>query len=251
MSLSHDILRRTLTREFRYYQRVGSTNDLAKAWLLEGAAAGAVVIADAQIAGRGRSQRAWRTPAGAALALSVILKPRTEDLVLATMIGALGVYDLARRVGCGEVGIKWPNDVQAAGRKLGGILVENVWQGERLMGAVLGIGVNVRVDFAGTELSELAVSLEDLAGARLERAALIAMLLERVDCWRQQAADEIFRAWRERLNMLGGRVNVNGIVGRAADVAADGALLVADDAGAVHRVYAGDVADDAANWSRA
>ena len=251
MSLSHDILRRTLTREFRYYQRVASTNDLAKAWLLEGAEAGAVVIADEQVAGRGRGQRAWHTPAGAALALSVILKPRADELAGTNMIGTLSVCALARQVGCGEAGIKWPNDVQAAGKKLSGILVENVWQGERLLGAVLGIGVNVRVDFSGTELEARATSLEDLTGTRLERAALIDTLLRRVDHWRNRSRQEIFRAWKEGLNMLGARVSVNGIAGVAADVALDGALLVAADNGETHRLYAGDVVGGSANWSRA
>ena len=48
--------------------------------------------------------------------------------------------------------LKWPNDVQVGGRKLAGVLSEALWQGDALTGAVLGMGLNVRVDFRGSPL---------------------------------------------------------------------------------------------------
>ena len=88
MTLSAAILEQKLRQPFRYFQRVASTNDLAKAWLMEGAPAGAVVVADEQVSGRGRNGRVWRTPPNAALAISVILLPPAAHIARVNMIGA-------------------------------------------------------------------------------------------------------------------------------------------------------------------
>ena len=171
MTLSDDRLRKRLRHPFKYFDSVDSSNDIAKAWLLDGAPEMAAVIADEQVRGRGRRGRIWHTPANQALALSVILRPQAEALAGVNMLGALSVYDLASATGCEGVGIKWPNDVQVEGKKVSGVLSEAVWRGKRLQGVVLGIGVNVRNDFKGTALEGTAISLEAASGMRLDRAA--------------------------------------------------------------------------------
>ena len=242
MALSEGILQQKLARPFRYFPRVASTNDLAKTWLREGAPDGAAVVADEQVSGRGRSGRVWHTPPNAALALSVVMRPPAAQVARINMIGALSVYDLAAQVGCEGIGIKWPNDIQVAGRKISGILVENVWMQDNLSGVVLGIGVNVRVDFSQTDLREKAASLEDVAGHPLDRAELARILLDRVEFWYQRIdADEVYEVWRNRLNMLGRPVVAEGISGRALDVTAEGALLIEDARASLHHVTAGDV----------
>ena len=242
MTLSEGILQQKLARPFRYFPRVTSTNDLAKTWLMQGAPDGALVIADEQASGRGRSGRVWRTPPNAALALSVVLRPPAALLARVNMIGALCVFELATQVGCDDVGIKWPNDIQVQDRKISGVLVEAVWMQDNLDGVVLGIGVNVRNDFSQTDLRETAVCLEAVAGRPLDRAELIKTLLERVDFWYQRIdADQVFDTWRRRLNMLGHPVEAEGIRGRALDVTAEGSLLVEDHHGGLHEVSAGDV----------
>lgn len=242
MTLSEDILQQKLTQPFRYFPRLASSNDLAKSWLMEGGPDGAVVVADEQVSGRGRSGRVWHTPPNAALALSIVLRPPAAHIARINMIGALSVYDLAAQVGCKDIGIKWPNDIQVAGRKVSGILVESVWMRDELRGVVLGIGVNVRVDFSQTGLRDTAVSLEDVAGHPLDRAELIRMLLERVEFWyRRIDVGDVYDAWRSRLNMLGQAVIAGGVSGRALDVTAQGALLVEDRFGVVREVTAGDI----------
>lgn len=242
MTLSEATLQQTLTQPFRYFQQVNSTNDLAKTWLMQGAPDGAVVIADEQERGRGRHGRVWRTPPNAALALSVVLRPPSAQVARINMIGALSAYDLAAQVGCDDLGIKWPNDIQVNGRKFCGILAENVWELDDLLGVVLGIGVNVRIDFSQTELRDTAISLEDVAGAPLDRAELARQLLERINYWYQRIdTDQVFDAWKCRLNMLGNAVVAEGVTGLALDVTASGALLVEDCLGGVHKVAAGDI----------
>ena len=94
-----------------------------------------------------------------------------------------------------------------------------------LRGVVLGIGVNVRVDFSQTDLRDTAVSLEDAAGTPLDRAELLRLLLDRLQLWYQRIDhDEVFETWRSRLNMLGRPVVAAGICGRALDVTPAGRL---------------------------
>ena len=207
MTLSQEILAGKLKRPFRYLESVGSSNDAAKAWLMHGAPQAAAVIANAQTGGRGRLGRAWQSPPGASLALSIIFRPGPALLPRFSLLGALAAVDLAESLGCARLGIKWPNDVLADGKKISGILPEAVWQGETLAGLVLGIGVNVRVDFKATPLEQRATSLETVTGRQLDRAELLSSLLQRVDYWHDRiASPKLFSAWKSRLDTLGKRV---------------------------------------------
>ena len=242
MSLNEEVLRRRLSHPFRYFDSVASTNDIAKAWLLAGAPELASVIADEQRHGRGRKGRVWHTPPGRALALTVILRPPARLLPRVNMIGALSVYDLARNIGCRGMGIKWPNDVQIQAKKLSGVLPEVIWQDGALAGVALGIGVNVRMDFSGTELEKRAISLEDAVHLKLDRAELTVALLKRVESWyRQIDTDAVFRTWRSRLNLPQTSVKIDKLNGIALDVTADGELLLQDARGKIHRVSAGEI----------
>lgn len=228
-------------RSFQYHASVDSTNDLATDWLKQGAEVGSVVIADEQLKGRGRKGRYWHTPAGVALALSVVLKPRPKNLARISMIGALAVYDLCTQLGINNVGIKYPNDVQINGKKVCGILPEATWQQQKLIGVVLGLGINVRVQFV-PELRDIAINLEDTVGQSLDRVSLIATLLQRIDNWMALIdSDTLFNTWRERLSTLGQQVHVEGVEGVAQSVDDSGALLIKKADGSIQRVLAGDV----------
>ena len=242
MTLSKTRLQWRLNRPFKYFDRVESTNDIAKAWLLAGASEGAVVIADQQMRGRGRKGREWQTPPNAAIALSVILKPEPACLPRLNMVAALSVCDLARACGCADVGLKWPNDALVNGLKVGGILPEAIWEGDQLRGAILGIGVNVRVDFRGGALQDIAVSLEEVVAHRLDRADLIATLLRRLDCWYARiASPALISSWKAQLQTLNQAVSIAGLSGVAVDATDDGALLIRDARGTIHQAGAGEL----------
>lgn len=229
-------------RAIRFYPQVDSTNDLALAWLRDGAPIGSTIIADEQVKGRGRLERVWYTPPGTALIMSVILRPRREHLPQMTMLGAVAIAELAEFVGL-QAGIKWPNDVQVNGKKISGVLAEAAWEGDQLRGVVIGMGVNVRIDFSATELAQTAISLEPALGKPLNRLDLLAHLLERIDYWYAHlGSPALFEAWRGRLNMLGKNVTVSGVTGVAETVESDGTLLVRDTTNILRRVIAGDIA---------
>lgn len=233
-------------RPFQYHAQVDSTNDLAQAWLRAGAPAGAVVIADEQLKGRGRRGHFWHTPPGVALAVSVILRPERGALHQVTMLGALAIAETLTALGATQVGIKWANDVLLNGRKVSGVLSEAIWDRDRLIGAVLGMGVNVRVDFSDTDLAVKAISIEPALGIKVNRAEMLVTLLRRVDFWAAQLGTRaLFQAWRSRLVTPGQQVTImddqTTISGTAIDVDEQGALLVRDADGVLRRVIAGDL----------
>lgn len=227
-------------RPMRFYEQVNSTQDIALEWLRQGAPSGAVVICDEQMKGRGRKGRTWHTPPGVALALSVILKPQPAALPHMTMIGALAIAQMIDNVGVQAVTIKWPNDVRINGKKVSGVLPEAIWNGSQLLGVALGMGVNVRVNFDGTELDDIATSVEPAAGRPLDRVTLIAALLERVDYWIQHPS-QVYDAWKSRLDTLHQSVTIGEISGYAEDVDQQGRLIVRDENGHLHYITAGDV----------
>src|SRR5512144_1769195 len=129
----------------RYFDTIGSTNTEALAWATSGAKDLSLVIAEEQTAGRGRLDRKWYTPRGAALAFSLILRPTAEEKPFLTRtvgLAALAIADALRTRGL-VAQIKWPNDVLLDGCKVAGILVESVWSGEEVDCVVIGVGINV------------------------------------------------------------------------------------------------------------
>ena len=244
------LAKRLAPRPVRYYDQVDSTQDLALAWLREGAPSGAVIIGDEQLRGRGRQGRTWHTPPGVALAASVILHPRQKALGQVTMLGALVIAETIRHIidthaiSGHTVSIKWPNDVKIDGLKVSGVLPETAWDGDRLLGVALGLGLNVRVRFDDIELASVATSIEPALGVTVSRTDLIVFLLSRVDFWSARlGTPDLFDAWSALLETVGRSVSVNGIQGMAERVDRDGTLYIRDDDAVLHPVMAGDVLD--------
>jgi BirA family biotin operon repressor/biotin-[acetyl-CoA-carboxylase] ligase len=238
-----------LDRPCRYYTRTGSTNSEAFAWALAGAPDGAIVLADEQTAGRGRLGRTWLAEPGSSLLFSVILRPALapEMLGRVPLLGAVALAECLEGLGL-AARIKWPNDVQIEGRKVSGILAEAVWQGERLAGVVLGIGVNVRrAALSQAQARALgAITIEEALGQALDRGRLLRDLRDCRDAWLPRAGDAaLLAAWRSRAGMLGRPVTVQQgermLTGIAQDIDEQGALLVRDAQGTLHRLLAGDV----------
>lgn len=231
----HEAARPTerIGRVIEAHASIGSTNDRGRQLLLETAADGFVVVAEEQTAGRGRRGRTWLSPPGLNLMLSVALQPRvaaTEawQLGLATALAAAGV--------CGRhapASLKWPNDVVAGdGRKIAGLLIETIAEGQRLRGAVIGIGINVNWRSAAMppEIAATATSLADLAGATLDRVVLLRDLLAalEVEIAGVEGGASPLERYRAACTTLGRRVTV-----RTADAAVEGDAIDLDPTGSL------------------
>jgi BirA family biotin operon repressor/biotin-[acetyl-CoA-carboxylase] ligase len=214
-----------------------------------GAREGLILIAREQSAGRGRLARSWESPSGG-LYLSLLLRPpiplaRAQQV---TMLVSLAAIDACQAVAGVTPRPKWPNDLLLDGRKLAGTLTELASDGPRLRYAVIGLGLNVNNMFADGPLADSAISLRMATGRPHDIAALadafIRSLGERYAALRAGASPH--HAWARELEPLGRRVQVQRqgqapLAGRAEAVSPEGALLVRDDAGMLHTIWAGDV----------
>lgn len=203
----------------RYFPSLDSTNDEAARWVAQGAADLALVVADEQTAGRGRAGRRWYTPAGAALAFSLILRtPQVVPGVLTrlTALGTLAVHGALRgRYGL-PAQIKWPNDVVIQGRKVAGVLAEAHWLGDRLEAVILGIGINVAPDSVSdtalppAERRFPVTCVESALGGPVERVEVLHAVLAELIHWRPRLVSLIFlQAWEASLAFLGEWVRVS------------------------------------------
>jgi BirA family biotin operon repressor/biotin-[acetyl-CoA-carboxylase] ligase len=236
----------------------GSTNADLLAAAADGAADRTVLIADTQTAGRGRRDRAWISPPGTGLYLSVLLRPATVPAArLGTlgMVAGLALMHLAREAGV-EASLKWPNDLLAGEAKCAGVLSEVAPDGAA-QAAVVGVGINVKPlgpDVPAGPGGLPATSLADQGATNTHRGELAATFL--------RAFVELEHAWRladgdvQRSGVLTGYREVCGTVGRrvraelpdgsarsgeAVEIDLGGQLLLKGDDGAVSPISAGDV----------
>ena len=193
----------------RYYQVVGSTNDEAKSWAEQGAPDLALVTADEQTAGRGRAGRRWYTPAGTALAFSLVLHPTPAEQPYLGRFTALGTLAVCQALSAAyglAAQIKWPNDVLLGGCKVAGVLAETHWAGDQLAAVVLGIGINVATASLNpaalppAALNFPATSVEASLGYLPERLDLLHAVLAALLDWRVRlASPEFVPAWEAAL----------------------------------------------------
>lgn len=232
--------------------RVDSTNRAAMEDT--GLGHGAVLAARRQTAGKGRMGRTWQVPDGT-VPFSLVLAPQIspDRMQLLTLATAVGLTDGIREHLHLSVDIKWPNDLLVDGKKLAGILTEARSDPDRIMRAVVGIGLNVNTD-AGAMTGELAgrtTSLKTMLGRRVPVSPLLANILSALEAVYDELAgasgpEQILERYRERCVTLGREVTVrerNGSVRtcRANGVDGHGALLVITPEGKQERLFSADV----------
>ena len=235
---------------------VDSTQSVAFALAERGAADRTVVVADQQLAGRGRRGRTWSAPAGTSLLASILVRPRLPQPLLATLslTTAVAAAEALRRVTGVEARLKWPNDLLVSGRKIAGILLESRMTGRTAASGsttsgsgivtIVGVGINLGQREFPPDLADGATSVAIETGRAPSREAVLTALLEEFDVWRarleEKGFDPVREAWRRRSDTIGRRVTVDDVSGTAVDLDVDGALLV-DVGGSVKRVLAGAV----------
>lgn len=267
---------RRLGRPYHFHARCASTNALAAELADAGAPEGTLVVADAQDAGRGRHGRAWFSPSGENLYLSLVLRPAVPPPALppltllagGAIAGALATLGLVPR-------LKWPNDVllavadpattsssrapapiapvaRAASsgrlRKVCGVLLEMATAGGAVRHAIVGVGLNVNTIAFPADLAERATSLRAHLGRAIDRGVLLADLLARLEpLYDRFVADgpaEAIALWR-RFGLRGAPARVvtaDGVVeGTMEDLDDQGALILLRADGTRARILSGEV----------
>lgn len=219
-----------------------STNARLLARSEAGAPSGTVIVAERQLAGRGRMGRSWHSAAGDSLTFSLLWRvPVGRSVEGLSLAVGVAVAEALEAAGKRDLALKWPNDILLDGGKLGGILIE-------LSGsaAVIGIGINLRLP------ADLPADIRSTAaalGGSVPAARLLAQLLSALHKTLAEFATGGFAVlrsrWQSRNAYDGAQVQVLSaltppMIGTCLGAAEDGALLLATGAG-VQRVISGDV----------
>lgn len=240
-----------LGKEVYYHESVQSTQELAHKMALEGAKEGALVIADEQVSGRGRLGRAWHSPKGTGIWMSIILRPNIppQQAPQLTLLAAVSVVKAITRKTGTSPEIKWPNDILINGKKVVGILTELQAEADRVNSVIIGMGINVNVDKFPEELTSIATSLKLEANTTIDRAALVKAILEEMeklyDTYLNEGFGIIKLLWESYAcslgKMLTARMIKGEVYGLAKGITAEGALILEDESGKTHYIYSADI----------
>ncbi|MBA3071357.1 MAG: biotin--[acetyl-CoA-carboxylase] ligase [Nitrospirae bacterium] len=249
-------------REIIFHESIDSTNTLAMELAEKGVSHGTVVIADRQLKGKGRLGRTWFSPPKGNIYMSVIVRPEIEpkDATLLTIMSAISCARAVRNSTGIEVKIKWPNDLMVSERKLGGILTEMKSDQDRIVFAVIGIGINVNacLDMFPDDIRAVATSVieelregKGIKGCSLEisRTLIIAAILNELERWFKVLIKggriQLINEWKKFSSTLGRKVKVvsgkDSFTGIAEDIDDEGMLILRLPSGGLKKISAGDV----------
>lgn len=225
--------------------QVDSTNAMAMRKLCE-LEPPYVVLAEAQTAGRGRRGRQWRSPYGENLYFTQVVRidrSATQLQALSLVVG-LVVQRCLRQFGVRNAGLKWPNDLLVAGKKIAGILLELNGDPADICHVVIGIGINANM-LDGEGIDQPWTSMLRETGLVVDRNELAAVLTERLAqalaVHREQGFAAFHDEWESQHLWHGREVRlisgVHEVVGTVLGVSVDGALRLAVDG--AEQVYSG------------
>lgn len=170
-------------RHVIYYEETDSTNTRIKHLAEQGKEHGTLAVADRQNSGKGRRGRAWESPLGENIYMSLLLRPTMEPskAPMLTLVMAYSAAMAIREQEGLEVGIKWPNDLVIGTKKICGILTEMSAEVDYINYVVIGVGINVNMQSFPEELCEKATSLRVEKESPIKRSALIACIMKKFE----------------------------------------------------------------------
>ncbi len=224
-------------REIVFHETVDSTSTDLLRRLRSGSQAGAIVAAAAQEKGRGRMGRSWHSPATGNLYLSLAVEgpePFERSLPFLPLAAGVAAAEALEQIAGVAPRLKWPNDVNLAGRKLAGILCEAPDLTRRPVIVVVGLGMNIGSRLFPEDLSEIATSLaqidvspsSELPAPALLAAHWVASFEHWIDRVRRDDHLAVVRAWRSRAEPFGRRVRINDIEGTTIELADNGHIVI-------------------------
>ncbi len=235
-------------REILRFDAVESTNETVKELLGERAQEGTVVVAERQVAGRGRHGRAWASPPGG-LYCSIVLKPEEKQVQLLTLVSGMPVVKALRHWSV-LAALKWPNDVVFQGRKIGGVLCEGVYRHDQFW-AVAGIGVNTNapLDRLPEDVRLAATSLKAETGIEVSNDEFLEYMLREYDkvyrATKSGSRNVLAREYMGLCTTIRQKVEVTTASGKvrgtATEVTPAGSLVVVDETGRRTEVADGSV----------
>lgn len=243
----------TIGKEIIFFETVGSTNTAAMEFAAKGYPDGTVVIADAQTRGKGRLGRTWVSPPGRNLYMSIILKPEIppRDATVLTLMSAVACTSAIKKLTLVPVSIKWPNDLIVRNKKLGGILTEIRADMDRIITAIIGIGININLETEDMpdDIKTLATSIKLETGESHSRTIFAVEILKEIDKWYDTliklGKKTIIEEWLQLSSTIGQTVKVTTgdavITGIAEGIDSEGVLILKLPDASLKKISAGDL----------
>lgn len=234
------------------YKETDSTNNRARDAGEKDGVHGMLFAAERQSAGKGRRGRAWDSPGGSSIYMSILLRPdiRPAKAPMLTLVMGLSAAEGIKETTGVDAKIKWPNDIVADGKKICGILTEMVTEIEYINYVVIGVGINVNQESFPEELEGKATSLRIAGGRTFGRAEIIAAVLKAFEKNYElflEAGDlsQLRARYDKLLVNLGRDVRVlepgNEYEARAKGISDEGELIVTLSDGKERHVFSGEV----------
>lgn len=227
---------------YLWRETCASTQDLLRD---SGLPEGALAVAEHQTHGRGRLGKMWEERPGESILMSILLRPPVgSPTAQLSLVTALATALAIEHVTGLTAELKWPNDVLLGGRKVAGILLEG--DGDAVLCGV-GINVSQTADTLPRATRLPATSVALAAGRPIDRALLLAVLVDRLeaeyDRWRHDGLRALLPAFAARHRLTGREVTAGRVTGTVAGVADDGALVLVTADGESARVVSDEVID--------
>lgn len=231
-----------------YFQRVPSTNDIAREQALIDTPEGAVVVADVQTKGRGRHGRSWVAEEDSSLLMTTLFRPeipaaRVNRIV---MVCGLAIAEACETFANVKVEVKWPNDLLIKGKKFCGILPESALVDDRIDWVIVGTGININNLFLGShDLAGIATSLRQETNQIHNRIPIFSRIMVGYHHWYSLLDDPMLsEVWQSRCVTIGQllevRLGEKVYRGVAEALDANGALILRDDDDKLHTLAAGE-----------
>jgi BirA family biotin operon repressor/biotin-[acetyl-CoA-carboxylase] ligase len=224
-----------------YIFEIDSTNNYLKSLLLkQKVEEGTIISADFQTGGRGQRGNGWVSEKGKNLLFSIVLYPDTveanEQFVISQIV-SLAVADCLRKY-TDNVAIKWPNDIYCGDKKICGILIENILEGNKIKESVCGIGININQESFDNSAPN-PVSLKQITGKDYkpdiileEMRSILFSYYEKLKAGEIQIISENYK--KSLFRKTGYHLfndNTNDFIARIKNVASDGMLVLETESG--------------------
>jgi BirA family biotin operon repressor/biotin-[acetyl-CoA-carboxylase] ligase len=244
------LIAKYLNPEIHVLEDVDSTNLHAKRMLMKGLKGNAVIVASTQSSGVGRFGRSWHSPIGGMYMTIVIRFQEIPTLLpLYSIALALSTAAVLEKYSALKIDLKWPNDIQVRGKKIGGILSELVTDLPDDVAVLLGIGLNINAHTLTfpKELQKTATSFVNEINDALHLEVVVYEIVNALDKMlsANPKLDGVVEQYRMKCVTIGKQVIVQidqeNVIGIAVDVKDDGSLIIEDPTGNEHLITAGEV----------
>ncbi|MBY0222724.1 biotin--[acetyl-CoA-carboxylase] ligase [Sporosarcina aquimarina] len=244
---------KTYGQTIHYFKTCPTTQKIAHEEAQNGVEDGTLIISEEQTAGKGRLARPWTSNAGRGIWMSLIIRPNLapQQAPQLTLVAAVAIVRAIEDITDIHPVIKWPNDILINNKKVTGILTELQADPDRIKAVILGMGINVNQDLTDfpEELQTIATSLKIEKGEEVDRAKLVAKILEYLEQYTSLYVEKGFAPikllWESYASITGKRVRANmvneTVEGVALGISAEGMLELQLADGSVRGIYSADI----------